>query len=174
MIPGETAAILGGVAAHSGTVPLSGVIVVVIVAAILGDSVGYELGRHLGPRLMRWRLLARRGARVDDARGYLARRGGMAVLLGRWTAFLRAVMPAPAGMAHMPYPKFLAYNAAGGIIWGTGVVIAGYLVGASYARLERALSEGGAILAVLLVALAIVVYKIRKRRTKTGPPSQLS
>ncbi len=174
VIPGETAAILGGVAAHSGSVPLSGVIVVVIVAAILGDSVGYELGRHLGPRLMRWRLLARRGARVDDARGYLARRGGMAVLLGRWTAFLRAVMPALAGMAHMPYPKFLAYNAAGGIIWGTGVVIAGYLVGASYARLERALSEGGAILAVLLVALAIVVYKIRKRRTKTGPPSQLS
>jgi membrane-associated protein len=173
VIPGETAAILGGVAAHSGSVPLASVIVVVIVAAILGDSVGYELGRHLGPRILRWRLLERRRARIDDARGYLARRGGMAVLLGRWTAFLRAVMPALAGMAHMPYPKFLAYNGAGGIIWGTGVVIAGYLVGASYARLEKALSEGGALFAVVLVALAIVVYKIRKRRARTGPPSQL-
>lgn len=174
LIPGETAAILGGVAAQRGSVPLSGVILVVIVAAVLGDSVGYELGRQVGPRIMRWRLLERRRPRIDDARGYLARRGGMAVLLGRWTAFLRAVMPAVAGTAHMPYPKFLAYNAVGGIIWGTGIVIAGYLAGASYAQLEKVLSEGGALFAVVLVALVIVVYKIRKRRRKTDSPSQLS
>ena len=172
VIPGETAAILGGVAAHSGSVPLYGVIIVVVVAAIVGDSVGYEVGRHLGPRVMSWRMLERRQARIDGARAYLARRGGMAVFLGRWTAFLRAVMPALAGMAHMPYPKFLAYNATGGIIWGVGVVIAGYLVGALYARLEQLLSEGGAIFAVVLVAVAIIVYKVRKRRHEADRPSQ--
>jgi membrane-associated protein len=174
VIPGETAAILGGVAAHSGSVPLYGVIIVVVVAAVVGDSVGYEVGRHLGPRVLTWRMLERRRARIDDARAYLARRGGMAVFLGRWTAFLRAVMPALAGMSHMPYPKFLAYNAAGGIIWGVGVVVAGYLVGASYARLEQLLSEGGAIFAVVLIALAVVVYQVRKRRSETERPSDRS
>lgn len=168
VIPGETAAILGGVAAHSGHVSLAGVIIVVVISAIVGDSVGYEVGRHLGPRVMTWRMLERRRARIEDSRNYLARRGGMAVLVGRWTAFLRAVTPALAGMAHMPYPKFLAYNAAGGIIWGIGVVIAGYLAGASYARLEQILSRGGAILAVVLIVLVIVVYKIRKRRRDTS------
>jgi membrane-associated protein len=171
VIPGETAAILGGVAAHSGSVPLYAVIIVVVVAAIVGDSVGYEVGRHLGPRVLTWRMLERRRARIDEARAYLARRGGTAVFLGRWTAFLRAVMPALAGMSHMPYLKFLAYNAAGGIMWGIGVVVAGYLVGASYARLEQLLSEGGAIFAVVLIALAIIVYQVRKRRSEAERPS---
>lgn len=174
VIPGETAAILGGVAAHGGSVPLYAVIIVVVVAAIVGDSVGYEVGRHLGPRVLTWRMLERRRARIDDARAYLARRGGSAVLLGRWTAFLRAVMPALAGMAHMPYPRFLAYNAAGGIVWGVGVVVAGYLVGASYARLEQLLSEGGAIFAVVVILLVIIVYKVRKRRQEVDQPSERS
>ena len=53
----------------------------------------------------------------------------MAVFLGRWTAFLRAVMPALAGMARMPYARFLAFNAAGGMLWGIAVVLAGFFAG---------------------------------------------
>src|SRR5450756_2346590 len=97
VVPGETAAILGGVAASFGHVPLWAVIAVVITAAILGDSVGYEVGRHLGPRILSLKILDRRRKRLDDAQDLLARRGGAAVFLGRWTAFFRAVMPALAG-----------------------------------------------------------------------------
>ena len=126
------------------TCPFAAVLAVVVLAAIVGDSVGYEVGRHVGPRVLGLPVLRRRQRRLDDARDFLARRGGSAVFLGRWVAFFRAVMPALAGTARMPYPKFLAYNAAGGLAWGVAVVLAGYFAGASYARVEKALGPGAA------------------------------
>lgn len=108
ILPGETAAILGGVAAKLGHVPLPAVLLTVIGAAILGDSVGYEVGRHFGQRVLALHILDRRRQRLSDAQDFLARRGGAAVFLGRGVAFFRAVMPALAGTARMPYPRFLA------------------------------------------------------------------
>jgi membrane protein DedA with SNARE-associated domain len=129
VIPGETAAILGGVASSQGHAPLAAVLAVVIAAAIVGDSVGYEVGKHFGPRLLDLKIFAKRRDRLQDAQDFLARRGGVAVFLGRWVAFFRAVMPALAGTAQMPYRRFLAFNAAGGIVWGAVVVTLGYLAG---------------------------------------------
>jgi membrane protein DedA with SNARE-associated domain len=142
------------------------VLVTVVAAAIIGDTVGYEVGRALGPRVLRMRVLDKRRARLDDARDFLARRGGSAVFLGRWIAFFRAVMPALAGTARMHYPKFLAFNAAGGLVWGSVVVLLGYAAGASYATIEKTVGRGGA-LAVLAVALvALVVWRVRKHRAE--------
>ncbi len=87
-----------------------GVLVTVIAAAIAGDSVGYEVGRRFGPRILRSRVLDKRRERLDEARHFLARRGGSAVFLARWVAFFRAVMPALAGTARMPYARFLVFN----------------------------------------------------------------
>jgi membrane-associated protein len=125
VVPGETVALLAGAAARLGHASLLGVLAVVVVAAIVGDSVGYEVGRHLGPRVLDLRILARRRRRLEDAQEFLARRGGSAVFLGRWVAFFRAVMPFLAGSARMRYPKFLAFNAAGGLAWGIVVVLLG-------------------------------------------------
>lgn len=166
VVPGETAALLGGVAASFGHVPLWAVIVVVITAAILGDSVGYEVGRHIGPRILSLKILDRRRKRLEDAQDFLARRGGAAVLLGRWTAFFRAVMPALAGTVRMPYPKFLAFNAAGGIVWGAVVVTAGYLAGRSYAKVEATLGRVTALVLGGLVVVLVVVWQIRKHRSE--------
>lgn len=164
VIPGESAAILGGVAARLGHVPLLAVIVVVIVAAIAGDSVGYEVGRQVGPRILGLRILDKRRERLNGAQDFLARRGGSAVLLGRWVAFFRAVMPALAGTARMPYRTFLAWNATGGILWGAVVVTAGYLAGASYARVESTIGRDGALLVAGLVVLAIGIWRVREHR----------
>ena len=164
VIPGETAAILAGVAANRGHVSLSAVIAVVVVAAVVGDSVGYEVGRHLGPRLLRLPLLRKRGDRIQGAQDFLARRGGGAVFLGRWVAFFRAVMPALAGTARMPYPKFLAFNAAGGIVWGVVVVMVGYIAGASYAKVEAVLGRDVAIVVAVLVVIGLVVWRVRAHR----------
>lgn len=142
VLPGETAAILGGVAAHRGHVAFAAVLAVVIVAAIVGDSVGYEVGRLIGPRVLASRIVAKRRERIEGAQDFLARRGGWAVLLGRWVAFFRAVMPALAGLARMPYHVFLPFNAAGGIVWGSVVVSVGYLAGASYAAVEKKAGDG--------------------------------
>ena len=81
-------------------------------------------------------------------------------------AFFRAVMPALAGTARMPYPKFLAFNATGGILWGTAVVVAGYLAGASYAQVERAIGRGGALAVVAVALLALAVWRIRRHRAE--------
>jgi membrane protein DedA with SNARE-associated domain len=164
VLPGETAAVLGGVAAKLGHAPLWAVLLTVVLAAIIGDSVGYEVGRTLGPRVLAMRILDKRRARLDEARGLLARRGGAAVFLGRWVAFFRAVMPALAGVSRMRYPKFLVFNAAGGLVWGTVVVLVGYAAGASYATVEKTVGRGTA-LAVLAVALvALLVWRIRRHR----------
>ena len=171
VIPGETAAILGGVAASLGHVPLAAVITVVILAAIIGDSVGFEVGRHFGPRILRLRILDKRRKRVTDAQDFLARRGGAAVFLGRWVAFFRAVMPALAGTARMPYPKFLAFNAAGGIVWGTAVVVVGYFAGHSYAKVEATLGRGAALVILGIGLVALIVWQVRKHRAEAGVES---
>jgi len=164
VLPGETVAVLGGVAAKLGHVPLWGVLVTVIAAAIVGDTVGYEIGRHYGDRVLALHILDKRRKRLDDARDFLARRGGAAVFLGRWVAFFRAVMPALAGTARMPYPKFLAYNAAGGIAWGAVVVLLGYAAGASYARIEKAVGRGSTLVVLAIALVALLVWQVRKHR----------
>ncbi|MDQ6740700.1 MAG: DedA family protein, partial [Actinomycetota bacterium] len=132
ILPGETAALLGGVLASQQHLQLWLIMVLVIAAAVVGDTVGYEVGRHFGPHLLNLRILATRRQKLDHARALLARRGGAAVFLGRFTAFFRAVMPALAGVSRMSYPRFLLFNAAGGIIWGAGVVLLGFFAGNAY------------------------------------------
>ncbi len=166
IIPGETVAILGGVAASLGHVPYAAVLLVVILAAVLGDSVGFEVGRHLGGRVVQLRAFDRHRDRIDNAQDFLGRRGGIAVFLGRWTAFLRAVMPALAGMSRMHYPTFLVWNAAGGIAWGATVVTVGYVAGRSYAKVEAYLGRGAAIVVAALVVVAVVVWQVKRHRAE--------
>jgi membrane-associated protein len=168
VLPGETVALLAGAAAKIGHASLTGVLIVVILAAIVGDTVGYEVGRHLGSRVLRLRLFDRRRARVEDAQRFLARRGGSAVFLGRWIAFFRAVMPFLAGTARMRYPKFLRWNALGGLVWGATVVLVGYAAGASYKRVEQSLGRGAAVAVLVVVVVAVVVWRVRRHRARLG------
>jgi membrane-associated protein len=166
VVPGETAAILGGVAASRGHAPLAAVVATVIFAAIAGDSVGYEVGHLLFTRVLSLRILNRSRKRLAQAQDFLARRGGSAVFLGRWVAFFRAVMPALAGSARMPYPKFLVFNAAGGIVWSATVVLVGYLAGQSYAKVEATLGRNGALAVLGFALVALLVWQIRRHRTE--------
>lgn len=163
-MPGETVAILGGVAASLGHAEVGWVLAVVVGAAIVGDSVGYEVGRAYGARVLDSRCLRKRRRRLDQARDFLRRRGGSAVFLGRWVAFFRAVMPALAGASRMPYRTFLAWNALGGVVWGTVVVLAGYAAGMSYQRVAEWLGGGAAAVVALIVVVAVTVWHVRRRR----------
>ncbi|HEX5331510.1 MAG TPA: DedA family protein [Cellulomonas sp.] len=164
VVPGETVAILGGVAASRGHASVLVVAIVVVTAAIVGDSVGYEVGKHWGTRLLDLRVFAKHRERLQTAQTLLARRGGVAVLLGRWVAFFRAVMPALAGAAKMPYRMFLPFNAAGGIVWGTVVVLVGYLAANSYAQVERTIGRDAALIALVVVLALVAVWQVRRRR----------
>lgn len=88
-----------------------------------------------------------------------------AVFLGRWVAFFRVVMPALAGTVRMPYPKFLAFNAAGGILWGT-VVTAGYLAGRFYVQVDATLGRAAALVVAGVVAVVVLVWQIREHRSQ--------
>lgn len=165
LLPGETAVLLGGVLAHQHRVSLVGMAAVAAAAAIIGDTVGYEVGKHFGTRLINSRLLAKRQQGLERGKDALRRNGGRAVFVARFTAFLRAVMPALAGTARMPYPRFLAFNAAGGLVWAVGYTVLGYLAGASYRQVEKIAGRAsGAVLAVVLIVAVVVV--IRRRRAE--------
>jgi membrane protein DedA with SNARE-associated domain len=160
ILPGETAVIIGGVIASQGHVSIYLMVVVVVFAAIIGDTVGYAVGRRFGPMLLSRGPLKDKPA-VDKTKDFILRRGGTAVFFGRFTALFRALVPGVAGMSELPYRRFLLFNALGGIIWGTGYCIAGYLVGKSYQKLESAASYVSYI--VLALALLFIAYEVRKR-----------
>jgi membrane protein DedA with SNARE-associated domain len=148
VFPGEIAVILGGVAASRGTVPLWAVIAAAVSGAIIGDSTGYLIGRRWGTHLLHGtvgRLPVIRthlDKNLDSARAYVQRRKGSAVFFGRFTAALRVLVPGLAGLSEVHYPAFLAYNVAGGALWGSGFAVLGYVAGASYHRVEHISHSG--------------------------------
>lgn len=164
VIPGETAAVLGGVVASRGHVELWMVMVLVVLAAIVGDTVGYEVGKHFGPRLLNMKVLQKRRGRLDKAQEFLRNRGGSAVFLGRFTAFFRAVMPALAGTSRMHYPRFLFFNAAGGLVWGTGFVLLGFLAGDSYDAVARTAGRDITAVVVGVAVIGLIIWRVRKAR----------
>jgi membrane-associated protein len=169
VLPGETALLVAGFAAQQGWIALWPMVAIAVGAAALGDSVGFEVGRRLGPRVRTSRL----GRRVGEDRwrrtdAFLLRYGGRAVLLGRFTAVLRALTPGMAGMARMPYlSTFLPWNLAGAVIWGAGCVLLGYSFSASLAAMGRALTYGPLAL-IALAAAVLVLLSLRKHHSGRG------
>ncbi|MFY1632886.1 DedA family protein [Solwaraspora sp. WMMB335] len=164
VFPGETAAILGGVAASLGTISLAGITVVVVSAAVAGDTASYLIGRAFGARLLRLRFLRKRQAWVQRAQHQLAVRGGAAVFVGRFVTFFHSVMPALAGAAHMPYRRFFLYNVTGALVWGIGTVLIGYLAGTSYTAIEQVAGPAAAIGVAVLAVTTFVIWRIRSAR----------
>ena len=162
IFPGELVILLGGVLANQHKLPLWAVIVVGSAGAIIGDSIGYEVGRHYGDRLLD-RLPRRlvKPEHLDRGRDLLRRRGGRAVFIGRFTAALRALVPGLAGTSRIPYRSFLFFNMAGGVAWVATTAIVGYLVGSSYRAAERRLSLIS--FGILATVLGVVLYRVVRR-----------
>ena len=167
VFPGETAVILGGVAASGGHANVVVLAVIVVVAAIVGDTVGYWIGREWGETVLDSRLLASRRGGLDKALELLRRRGAFAVFIGRFTAFFRAVMPALAGTSRMHYRTFFAANATGGIVWGVAFTLLGYFVGNAYQRAEKYAGWVQTAMLLIILLLATTLF-IRGRRKEAA------
>ncbi len=133
-IPGESLVLIGGFLAEQGILDPGVLILVIAAAAVLGDSIGYELGRYLG---LGWlihhgRRFGLRLEQLDRVDGFFARHGGKAVFAGHFMHLMRALMPFVAGASRMRYRKFLAFNTVGCIVWANFFVMLGYSVGASW------------------------------------------
>lgn len=162
-LPGEASLLIGGVLAYQGRASLTIMILVACAGAIVGDSMGYELGRHFGRRLERTRIGRRIGEeRWNKARDYVRKRGGRAVFFGRFLGFLRSLVPPVAGDAGVAYPRFLAANAAAGVIWAGGFVLLGYAAGGSWRVIKAYSGTASAVLLALLALAAALFYGARR------------
>jgi undecaprenyl-diphosphatase len=181
VFPGEIAVILGGVLAYQGRVSLGSVIAAAVLGAITGDTVGYWVGRRWGHQILRWIgqripfLKHRIDEHLETARSYLKRRGGSAVLLGRFTAALRVMVPGLAGMADMHYPTFLVFNTLGGALWGTAFVVLGYFAGAAWQTVAGYATKAGLGLLALIIIGLVLARALRNVREGGVPiPDRLA
>jgi membrane-associated protein len=132
VIPVASVLLSLGALASTGHLHLVPAIAVAVAAAVLGDSIGYWEGRWAGPRLRTSRL----GRRIGEhgwrrAERAVRRSGGLAIVVGRWTAYVRTLVPRIAGAAGVRYRRFVVYDAAGVLVLMPGYVLAGYLAGAA-------------------------------------------
>src|SRR6266496_286310 len=164
-LPGETALITGSILASQGKLWLPIVIVVAAAAAIVGDNIGYELGRHGARRVLSrpGRLEDRRRAFLERGEAFFEHHGGKTVFLGRWLPFLRITAAWLAGANRMPWPRFFAWNALGGISWAISVGVFAYLAGEVAVRILH--DAGYVVLAVVALGLIALAgwYLFRRR-----------
>lgn len=165
-LPGETVTLLGGYAAGSGQLNVFGVMAAAAGGAMLGDNLGYWVGRRAGWGLILrvGRLLRQSPEQLDQLREQFLRHANASVLLGRFVAVLRVVAGPMAGAVGMPYPRFLLCNAAGALLWAGSMVSLAWLGGRwiPFSQMVGGVIDFG-LGALLLVALVVVVPKLLSR-----------
>jgi membrane protein DedA with SNARE-associated domain/membrane-associated phospholipid phosphatase len=159
VMPGESLVLMGGFFAEQGVFELPVLIMVISLAAVVGDSIGFQLGRKLGRG---W--LAQYGARfglrhehLDRVDGFFVKHGGEAVFSSHFLHLLRSLMPFIAGSRRMPYLKFLSFNAAGCIVWASMFTVLGYLAGKSWRIAAKWIGGASEIVGAVLVLLILVI-----------------
>jgi membrane protein DedA with SNARE-associated domain/membrane-associated phospholipid phosphatase len=161
-LPGEAPLIIAGVLAYQGRVHLAAVLIAASLGAVMGDSIGYWLGRRYGSKLETTGLGRRIGEqRWEKSRAYVRERGGKAVFFGRFVSIFRTLAPPVAGSAHMPYRRFLVWNVPAAVIFAIGLVMAGYLAGSSWHLLEEYLGQASLVIGIIVVVLVVVVVGAR-------------
>ena len=165
-LPGETALIAAAVYASNDHLSIAGVIGVAAAGAIIGDNIGYWLGREGGRRLLyRYAWLTRFADRVmPPAERFFKRHGGKAVFLARFFGGVRVTGAWMAGITRMEWWRFLAWNAAGGIVWATGVGLIAFYAGKAAADTIAEYGVYGAIAAGILLVLVIGGLHVWRRR----------
>jgi undecaprenyl-diphosphatase len=159
-MPGETAVLAGGFLAGHGVYQPLALIVIVSAAAIIGDGIGYEMGRRLGRGWLvqhgRWFGVRERQLNMVDT--YFHRHGGKSVFASHFLHVLRALMPFMAGASHMRYSRFFSYNAAGCVVWASVFTLLGYFFGESWQFIEHWIGRASKIVGVLLLATIALVW----------------
>jgi len=173
-LPGETAVIFGGLAAASGRLSIVLVILVAAAGAIIGDNIGFEIGRRGGRALLerpgRFYEERQRVLKIGDP--FFERHGAKAVFFGRWIAGLRVWASWLAGASSMRWRTFFVYNALGGATWATSVALAAYYGGNGVKSVISQIGIYAIIVVGAVVALAIgyFVWRRRRRHVTPGPP----
>lgn len=153
-LPGDSLLFTTGLLIHTGFLPINIHLAVLLVflAAVFGDSVGYMFGRKTGPHLFK-RKDARlfKQAHIKKAQEFYEKHGGKTIIIARFVPIVRTFAPIVAGVGRMEYRKFLTYNIVGGLLWAAGVTYAGYFLGGVFEKL------GWEIDHILLPIIALII-----------------
>jgi membrane-associated protein len=163
-LPGDSLLITAGVLAAAGALNIWWINLLLIAAAILGDSVGYAIGARLGPRLFtREKSLLFNPRHVERTREFYARYGARTIVIARFVPIIRTFAPVVAGVGQMYYPRFLFYNVAGGMGWVISMTWTGYLLGNLIPDIDHHIHVV-VIIVIVLSCLPIVWEFVRERR----------
>jgi membrane protein DedA with SNARE-associated domain len=165
-LPGETALIAAGVYAANGHLSIAAVIVVAAAGAIIGDNIGYWLGREGGRRLIyRYPWARRQADRVlPQAERFFEKHGGKAVFFARFFGGIRVTGAWMAGITRMSWWRFLLWNALGGIVWATAVGLAAFYAGKAVAdAIARYGAYGGIAIGITVVLVFVGIHLLRRR-----------
>ncbi|PPS69169.1 MULTISPECIES: DedA family protein [Streptomyces] len=173
-LPGDSLLFTAGLFVAEGTYitqPLWLVCALIVLAAVLGDQVGYMIGKFLGPKLFsRPSSKLFKQENLDKAHEFMEKHGPKAIVLARFVPIVRTFAPIVAGAGRMKYRTFLTYNVIGGIAWGTGVTLAGYWLG-QIGFIKKNV-ESILILIVLLSVVPIIIEYLRDRSKKKAAAAE--
>jgi membrane-associated protein len=169
-LPGDSLLVTAGVFAASGQLHISELLLLVPLCAIVGDQIGYWIGRKAGQALYRREdSLVFRKAHLQRAHQFYEKYGGKTVILARFIPIVRTFCPPVAGAAEMSYGRYLAYDVAGGILWGGGMVLGGYLLGRQIPNISENIHYVIAVVIVLSL-LPPAIGMLRARSSTPAPP----
>src|SRR5215831_12272657 len=167
-LPGETILLAAGFFASQGHLSAEIVAAVAAVGAMLGDNLGYWIGRKLGRSLVikygKYVWLTEK--RFSDMERFFQRHGAKTVAVARFITGFRVFTALFAGAAHMVWRRFLLFNAIGAVVWAAVITMVGYFFGQSWSLMERWVKGGGLVLAGAVVAIWLVYRLTRRWRTK--------
>ena len=163
-LPGDSLLITAGLVAATGALNIWWLNVLLIAAAVIGDSVGYTIGARIGPRLFtREKSLLFNPKHVARTRDFYERYGAKTIVIARFVPIVRTFAPVVAGVGQMRYRRFLTYNVVGGVAWVVSMTWAGYLLGHAIPDINRHIHIV-VIVVIVLSMIPIVVEVLRARR----------
>lgn len=164
--PGDSLLFTAGFLASQGYFHIGFLVPLLIVAAIGGDSAGFWTGKKFGSWLLKQKeSLLFKKERIEKARNFYAKHGGKALILARFIPAVRTFVPIAAGIADMHYPDFIKFNVIGGVLWATGMTLAGYFLGRVIPDVDKYLLPI-IFLIIGISALPILIEYLKSKREK--------
>jgi membrane-associated protein len=172
-LPGDSLLVTAGVFAASGQLKVSELVLLVPLCAIVGDQIGYWIGRNAGHALYRREdSLIFKKKHLQSAHDFYEKYGGKTVILARFVPIIRTFCPPVAGAAEMPYGRYLAYDIVGGVLWGGGMVLVGYTLGRQIPNISQNIHIVIAVV-IFLSLLPPLIGFLRSRSSGASKPSPI-
>lgn len=167
-LPGDSLLMVAGILASEGVFNFPILVSIIVIAAVLGDNVGYWFGKYIGKKLFKKEdTFFFKQKHLIAASDFYEKYGAKAIVLARFVPIIRTFVPIVAGVASMNYTKFIRYNVIGGILWGAGVTGFGYVLGTKIPNIDTYLPP--LILLIIVISFLPILWEIIVTHKNTSP-----